>query len=66
MRGFRDALRADPCLRLGYATLKRDIVTRGVTNSVAFSKAKHAYITAALERLGLLASPPDEGACSPI
>jgi GrpB-like predicted nucleotidyltransferase (UPF0157 family) len=54
LRGFRDALRADPELRREYATLKRDIVTRGVTDSVAFSKAKHAYIVDALERLGYL------------
>jgi GrpB-like predicted nucleotidyltransferase (UPF0157 family) len=54
LRGFRDALRADPELRREYAALKREIVTSGVTNSVAFSQAKHDYIVAALERLGHL------------
>lgn len=58
LRGFRDALRADPRLRLEYASLKRGIVTRGLTNSVAFSQAKHAYITAALERLGFPVPQP--------
>jgi GrpB-like predicted nucleotidyltransferase (UPF0157 family) len=54
LRGFRDALLADPALREEYAQLKRAIVDAGTVDSVAFSKAKHAWIVAALERLGLV------------
>jgi GrpB-like predicted nucleotidyltransferase (UPF0157 family) len=53
LRGFRDALLADPELRREYEQLKRAIVASGTVDSVAFSKAKHAWIVAALERLGL-------------
>ena len=53
LRGFRDALLADPALREEYAQLKRAIVASGKVDSVAFSRAKHAWIVAALERLGL-------------
>jgi GrpB-like predicted nucleotidyltransferase (UPF0157 family) len=53
LRGFRDALLADPGLREEYEQLKRSIVESGTVDSVAFSKAKHAWIVAALERLGL-------------
>jgi GrpB-like predicted nucleotidyltransferase (UPF0157 family) len=53
LRGFRDALLADPELRREYERLKRAIVDSGTVDSVAFSKAKHAWIVAALERLGL-------------
>jgi GrpB-like predicted nucleotidyltransferase (UPF0157 family) len=53
LRGFRDALLADPELRREYEQLKRAIVDSGTVDSVAFSKAKHAWIVAALERLGL-------------
>ena len=53
LRGFRDALLADPDLRREYEQLKRSIVDSGTVDSVAFSKAKHAWIVAALERLGL-------------
>jgi GrpB-like predicted nucleotidyltransferase (UPF0157 family) len=41
MRGFRDALRADPRLRRRYAALKRSIVAGGPIDPVAFTKAKH-------------------------
>ena len=54
LRGFRDALLADPALRREYEQLKRAIVGAGTVDSVAFSKAKHAWIVAALERLGLV------------
>ena len=54
LRGFRDALLADPDLRTEYARLKRTIVDGGTVDSVAFSKAKHAWIVATLERLGLV------------
>ncbi|HEY4725329.1 MAG TPA: GrpB family protein [Actinomycetota bacterium] len=53
LRGFRDALLADPDLRRQYEQLKRTIVGAGTVDSVAFSKAKHVWIVAALERLGL-------------
>jgi GrpB-like predicted nucleotidyltransferase (UPF0157 family) len=53
LRGFRDALLADAALRAEYEQLKRAIVGAGTVDSVAFSKAKHAWIVAALERLGL-------------
>jgi GrpB-like predicted nucleotidyltransferase (UPF0157 family) len=56
LRGFRDALLADPELRQEYARLKREIVQTGTVDSVAFSKAKHAWIVATLERLGLVES----------
>ena len=53
MRGFRDALRADPRLRDGYAALKRAIVEGGPVDPVVFSNAKHDWIIAVLSRLGL-------------
>jgi GrpB-like predicted nucleotidyltransferase (UPF0157 family) len=53
MRGFRDALRADPCLRRRYAALKRAIVAAGPVDPMVFSNAKHDWIVAALDRLGL-------------
>jgi GrpB-like predicted nucleotidyltransferase (UPF0157 family) len=53
LRGFRDALLADPALREEYEQLKREIVASGAVDSVAFSRAKHAWIVAVLERLGL-------------
>lgn len=55
MRGFRDALRADPALRHRYAALKRAIVEDGPVDPVSFTKAKHDWIAAALRRLGLSA-----------
>jgi GrpB-like predicted nucleotidyltransferase (UPF0157 family) len=54
LRGFRDALLTDQGLREEYEVLKRAIVEGGTVDSVAFSKAKHAWIVAALERLGLV------------
>ena len=53
MRGFRDALRADPLLRRRYAALKRAIVDGGPVDPTAFTKAKHDWIVAALDQLGL-------------
>jgi GrpB-like predicted nucleotidyltransferase (UPF0157 family) len=53
MRGFRDALRADPRLRQQYAALKQAIVEGGPVDPVAFTKAKHDWIVAALGQLGL-------------
>jgi GrpB-like predicted nucleotidyltransferase (UPF0157 family) len=53
LRGFRDALRADPLLRRRYAALKRAIVAGGPVDPVVFSNAKHDWIAAALGQLGL-------------
>jgi GrpB-like predicted nucleotidyltransferase (UPF0157 family) len=53
MRGFRDALRADPHLRHRYAVLKRAIVEGGPVDPVVFTNAKHDWIVAALGQLGL-------------
>jgi GrpB-like predicted nucleotidyltransferase (UPF0157 family) len=53
LRGFRDALRADPILRRRYAALKRAIVAGGPVDPVVFSNAKHDWIVATLARLGL-------------
>ena len=53
IRGFRDALLADPALREEYAAHKRAIVAGGTVDSIAFTRAKHDYIVAVLRRLGL-------------
>jgi GrpB-like predicted nucleotidyltransferase (UPF0157 family) len=53
MRGFRDALRADPILRRRYAALKRAIVVGGPVDPAVFSQAKHDWIAATLAELGL-------------
>ena len=57
MRGFRDALRADPLLRRQYAALKQTIVAGGPIDPVAFTRAKHAWIVATLGQLGLGSQP---------
>ena len=53
IRGFRDALLADPALREEYVALKRAIVDGGTVDSIAFTKAKHRYIVGVLRRLDL-------------
>jgi GrpB-like predicted nucleotidyltransferase (UPF0157 family) len=58
MRGFRDALCADPVLRRRYAALKRAIVAGGPADPVAFTKAKHDWIAATLTHLGLADEQP--------
>jgi GrpB-like predicted nucleotidyltransferase (UPF0157 family) len=58
MRGFRDALRADPVLRRRYTALKRAIVAGGPADPVAFTKAKHDWIAATLTHLGLVDEQP--------
>jgi len=58
MRGFRDALCADPVLRRRYAVLKRAIVAGGPADPVAFTKAKHDWIAATLAHLGLAGDQP--------
>jgi GrpB-like predicted nucleotidyltransferase (UPF0157 family) len=54
LRGFRDALRADPHLRRRYAALKQAIVRDGPVDPVAFTRAKHDWIVAVLGELGLV------------
>ena len=58
LRGFRDALRADPRLRRRYAALKRAIVRCGPVDPVTFTKAKHDWILATLTQLGLVCHQP--------
>jgi GrpB-like predicted nucleotidyltransferase (UPF0157 family) len=58
LRGFRDALRADPRLRRRYAALKQAIVRCGPVDPVTFTKAKHDWIVTALARLGLASPQP--------
>ena len=58
MRGFRDALRADPVLRRRYAALKRAIVAARPADPVAFTKAKHGWVAATLTHLGLGGESP--------
>jgi GrpB-like predicted nucleotidyltransferase (UPF0157 family) len=58
LRGFRDALRADPILRRRYGVLKRAIVAGGPVDPMVFTKAKHDWIAATLARLGLATHPP--------
>ena len=58
MRGFRDALRADPVLRRRYGVLKRAIVAGGPADPVAFTRAKHDWMAATLAHLGLADEPP--------
>jgi GrpB-like predicted nucleotidyltransferase (UPF0157 family) len=53
MRGFRDALCADPALRHRYAALKWAIVAGGPVDPMTFTKAKPDWITAALGQFGL-------------
>jgi GrpB-like predicted nucleotidyltransferase (UPF0157 family) len=58
MRGFRDALGADPVLRRRYVALKRAIVAGGPADPVAFTRAKHDWIAATLAHLGLADEQP--------
>ena len=50
LRGFRDRLRDDAQLRAAYVERKRAILDAGVTDSVAYSYAKHDFIQSALRR----------------
>ena len=58
LRGFRDALRADPLLRRRYAALKRAIVAGGPVDPVTFTTAKHDWIVATLTGRGLASHQP--------
>jgi GrpB-like predicted nucleotidyltransferase (UPF0157 family) len=58
LRGFRDALLADPVLRRRYVALKRAIVAGGPADPVAFTRAKHDWIAATLSHLGLAGDQP--------
>jgi GrpB-like predicted nucleotidyltransferase (UPF0157 family) len=48
LRAFRDRLRSDSPFREAYASLKRDIIARGVTDSIEYVNAKEAFIVASL------------------
>jgi GrpB-like predicted nucleotidyltransferase (UPF0157 family) len=48
-RRFRDRLRADAALREAYMTEKRAILASGITDSIEYSKAKHRFISGAIE-----------------
>ena len=43
LRTFRDRLRSDATLRESYAALKRDILERGVKDSIDYWKAKSSF-----------------------
>jgi GrpB-like predicted nucleotidyltransferase (UPF0157 family) len=58
LRGFRDALCADPVLRRRYGALKRAIVAGGLADPVAFTRAKHDWVAATLTQLGLADEQP--------
>jgi GrpB-like predicted nucleotidyltransferase (UPF0157 family) len=48
-RRFRDRLCADPALREAYVARKREILSRGVTNSGDYSEAKDTFIRGVLD-----------------
>lgn len=50
LRGFRDRLRRDAQLRAAYVERKRAILDAGITDSVAYSDAKHDFIQSALSK----------------
>ena len=52
--GFRDALRHDPELRTSYEKTKERILASGITDSLAYSKAKESFIAAIVARLANL------------
>jgi GrpB-like predicted nucleotidyltransferase (UPF0157 family) len=58
LRGFRDALIADPELRAAYAARKRAIVDAGTSDSREYSVIKGDWVLDTLTRLGL--RPPPE------
>src|SRR5690349_4209681 len=49
LRGFRDRLRDDAQLRAAYAERKRAILDAGISDSVAYSYAKHDFIQSAID-----------------
>lgn len=49
LRGFRDRLRRDAQLRAAYVERKRAILDAGITDSVAYSYAKHDFIQSAID-----------------
>lgn len=51
LRAFRDALRADPTMVADYVARKRQIIGRGVTDSVDYSNEKESFIQGRLEAL---------------
>ncbi|MCC6559228.1 MAG: GrpB family protein [Polyangiaceae bacterium] len=51
LRAFRDALRADPELRAGYAAEKRRIVASGTTDTNDYAIEKRRFVQDALQRI---------------
>jgi GrpB-like predicted nucleotidyltransferase (UPF0157 family) len=51
LRRFRDRLRRDAQLRAAYVERKRAILDAGITDSVAYSDAKHEFIQSALIKI---------------
>ena len=47
---FRDALRADPSLRVAYAALKLELQARFVLNRKAYTSAKNTFVRGVLAR----------------
>ena len=45
---FRDRLRADPALVAAYGRLKQELVESGVTDGIAYTHAKSAFILGVL------------------
>ena len=43
-RAFRDRLRADPRLLAAYVALKREIIASGITDPIAYTSAKAAFV----------------------
>ena len=48
MVAFRDRLRADPTLVAAYGRLKQELVESGVTDGIAYTRAKSAFILGVL------------------
>jgi hypothetical protein len=65
LRGFRDALIADPELRAAYAARKRAIVDAGTSDSREYSVIKGDWVLDTLTRLGLRPRPDRDRATRP-
>jgi GrpB-like predicted nucleotidyltransferase (UPF0157 family) len=59
LTAFRDALRADPALRAGYADLKARLARQHARNRNAYTNAKSDFIAGVLRAAGL--DPPPRG-----
>lgn len=52
VRAFRDRLREDPDLRERYIQAKREILARGVTDSLDYARAKSSFVRNTLLEMG--------------